>query len=69
MKDTISLDEAFAQIDARRKIENPWHEEDEARVEEKRVAAHARYEKWVAANPQSNDDEDEDDEEEQKNEN
>lgn len=47
--DSVSLDEAFAQIDARRKAENPWTASDEKRVEAKRAAEQAALAAWKAA--------------------
>ena len=61
--DTVSLDEAFAQIDARRRAENPWTPADEARADARRAIERARHEAWAIANPAGNEDEDEDEDE------
>ena len=58
--DTISLDDAFAQIDARRRAENPWTPADEARYAARSAADRAAQEAWAIANPTvEGDDEDE----------
>ena len=65
--DTISLDEAFKQIDARRKIENPWTEADEARREAKSKAEREARDRWLETHPpepEEPDDEEEEEEEE-----
>ena len=59
--DTISLDDAFAQIDARRRAENPWTAADEKRYAARSAADRATQEAWAIAHP-VNDDEDEDEE-------
>lgn len=57
--ETISLNEALAQINARR---NPWTEADEQRLEAKRAAEQAALAAWQAAHADEPC-EDEDDEE------
>jgi len=59
--DTISLDDAFAQIDARRRAENPWTASDEARYASRSAAARATQEAWAIANPADEDEEDDED--------
>lgn len=61
--DTISLDEAFAQIDARRKAENPWTAADEKRVEAKRAAEQAALAAWQAAHADESCEEEEEEDE------
>jgi hypothetical protein len=61
--DIVSLDEAFAQIDARRRAENPWTAADEKRYAARSAADRATQEAWAIAHP-VNDDEDEDEDEE-----
>jgi len=64
--DIVSLDEAFAQIDARRRAENPWTPADEARCDARRAVERARQEAWAIAHPVNDDaDEDEDEEDEE----
>lgn len=63
--DSISLDEAFAQIDARRKAENPWTADDEKRVEAKRAAEQAALAAWKAAHADEPCEEEDDEEDEQ----
>jgi hypothetical protein len=58
--DTISLDDAFAQIDARRRAENPWTPADEARYAARSAADRAAQEAWAIANPDDEDEEGED---------
>jgi hypothetical protein len=62
--DTISLDDAFAQIDARRRAENPWTAADEKRYAARSAADRATQEAWAIAHP-VNDDEDEDEDEDE----
>jgi hypothetical protein len=58
--DIISLDDAFAQIDARRRAENPWTSADEARYAARSAAARATQEAWAIANPAADEDEEDD---------
>jgi len=66
--DTISLDDAFAQIAARRRAENPWTPADEARYSARCAMERARQEAWAIANPTAEDAEDAEDEEGEENE-
>ncbi len=66
----VSARDAFAQMSARHTVNNPWTADDEARLADKRSAEHAAHAKWLAENPQANDeeandeqDDDQDDEE------
>ena len=63
--DTVSLDEAFAQIDARRKAENPWTAADEKRLEAKRAAEQAALAAWKAAHADEPCEEEDDEEDEE----
>lgn len=62
--DTVSLDEAFAQIDARRRTENPWTPADEARADARRALERARHEAWEITNPAVEEDEEDEEGEE-----
>ena len=62
--DPVSLDEAFAQIDARRRAENPWTPADEARADARRALERARHEAWAIANPAVEEDEEDEEGEE-----
>ena len=58
----ISLNEALAQIKARR---NPWTDADEQRLEAKRAAEQAAHAAWQAAHADEPCDEEEDEENEE----
>jgi len=62
--DTISIDDAFAQIDARRRAENPWTPADEARYAARSAADRAAQEAWAIANPAAEEDEEGNEDEE-----
>jgi hypothetical protein len=65
ISDIISLDDAFAQIAARRRAENPWTPADEARYSARSAMERARQEAWAIANPTTEDADDEEDEEDE----
>ena len=60
----ISAREAFAQIEARRRAENPWTPADEARADARRALERARHEAWAIANPGVEEDEEDEEGEE-----
>jgi hypothetical protein len=64
-EDTVSLDEAFTQIDARRRAENPWTAADEERYQKRAQAEREAQERWDAAHPAAPEEEDEEDEEDE----
>ena len=64
MQDRITFDEMCRLENERRKRENPWTAEDEARVSAKREQERAALAAWEAKNPQRQD-EDEDEEEDE----
>jgi len=64
--DIISFDEMVKQIDARRKVENPWTEQNEANYQKKRKIEQERQAAWEKLHPteQEDDEDDEDDDDE-----
>jgi hypothetical protein len=59
-QDTVTLDDAFEQIDARRRAENPWTDADEKRYAARSAADRATQEAWAIANPAADEDEEDD---------
>jgi len=60
--DTVSIQDVFAQVAARRRAENPWTLADEDRYSARSAMERARQEAWAIANPTAEDEEDEEDE-------
>jgi hypothetical protein len=60
--ETITLDEAFKQIDARRRLENPWTPEDEARMSAKSKRERAAQEAWALLHPEDESESEDEDE-------
>ena len=62
MEDRITFDEMIRLDNERRKRENPWTAEDEARVSAKSEQERAALAAWEAKNPQRQDEDEEEDE-------
>ncbi len=60
----ISFADMCAQVDARRKAENPWTAEDEARRQKKSDAERVSSDAYALVHPESQEDEPDDEEEE-----
>jgi hypothetical protein len=60
--ETVSIQDIFAQVAARRRAENPWTLADEARYSARSAMERARQEAWAIANPTAEDEEGEEDE-------
>ena len=64
--ETVSIRDAFAQVSARRRAENPWTPADEARYSARSAMNRVNQEAWEIANPDAlKDDEDDEDDEDQ----